>query len=159
MLLLKKFYLNKLTLYFQDNIWPIFTGFYERSLAWSLNHKTVVVVTIISLFFLSFVALAIRQPKVVFFPDAEPNFAYVYLNLPVGADQKYTNEVLKDIEDKVYKALEIDPVTNKDPDGLVSSIISNVTIGATDPQSYEIGNFPNKGKITIAFVKFAGLYL
>lgn len=155
MLLLKKFYLNKLTLYFQDKIWTKFTGFYERSLRWSLDHKAIIVSTVIVLFILSFVALAIRKPKVVFFPDAEPNFAYVYLNLPVGVDQKYTNEVLKGLENKVYTALQIDPKTNKDPDGLVSSIISNVTIGATDPQSYEIGNFPNKGKITIAFVKFA----
>lgn len=155
MLLLKKFYLNKLTLYFQDNIWPIFTGFYIRSLDWSLRHKKTITFSVFGLFLLSFVALGIRKPKVVFFPDSEPNFAYVYLNLPVGVDQKYTNEVLKGIEDKVYKALEIDPKTNQDPDKLVSSIISNVTIGATDPQSYEIGNFPNKGKITIAFVKFA----
>lgn len=155
LLLLKKFYLNKLTLYFQDKIWPVIVNFYLNSLKWSLHHKKIIFFSVIIMFFLSFVALAIRKPKVVFFPDSEPNFAYVYLNLPVGVDQKYTNEVLKSIENKVYKALEIDPKTNKDPDGLVSSIISNVTIGATDPQSYEIGNFPNKGKITIAFVKFA----
>ncbi|MCD6064231.1 MAG: efflux transporter permease subunit [Flavipsychrobacter sp.] len=34
-------------------------------------------------------------------------------------------------------------------------MISNVTVGAVDPTSGEVGNFPNKGRITVAFVKFA----
>ncbi len=41
-----------------------------------------------------------------FFPDSQPNFAYVYLNLPVGTDQAYTNEVMKTLEGRVNKVLD-----------------------------------------------------
>src|SRR5690606_12293374 len=38
---------------------------------------------------------------------------------------------------------------------IVKSVISNVTVGAVDPNSGEVGDFPNKGKITVAYVKFS----
>ncbi len=37
---------------------------------------------------------------------------------------------------------------------LVTSIISNVKVGATDQNSGEIGDYPNRGKITVSFVNF-----
>jgi multidrug efflux pump subunit AcrB len=36
----------------------------------------------------------------------------------------------------------------------VSSIISNVTVGVTDPQDEDQGNYTNRGKVTVAFVEF-----
>jgi multidrug efflux pump subunit AcrB len=95
----------------------------------------------------------VRSPKVLFFPSAEPNFAYVYLTMPEGTDQNKTNEVLKVLEDKVYKSLDIDLAKNQ-YNPLVTSIISNVKVGATDQNSGEIGDYPNRGKITVSFVKF-----
>src|SRR5690606_16441937 len=86
-------------------------------------------------------------------PSADPNFVYVYLNMPVGTDQAYTNTVLQKLEHKVYNALDIDLAKNKKND-IVKSVISNVTVGAVDPSSGEIGEFPNKGRIAVAFVKF-----
>jgi multidrug efflux pump subunit AcrB len=74
--------------------------------------------------------------------------------MPVGTDQAYTNEVLKTIEAKVYKALDMDPSHNKQ-NPMIKSIISNVTVGAVDPNSGEVGEFPNKGKVTVAYVPFA----
>jgi multidrug efflux pump subunit AcrB len=99
------------------------------------------------------VGYVMRHPPFVFFPSADPNFAYVYLNLPVGTDQAYTNEVLKKLETRVNKVLDNDPDHGK-RNPAVKSIISNVTVGAVDPNSGEIGDFPNKGKITVAFVEF-----
>ncbi|WP_246229690.1 hypothetical protein [Mucilaginibacter humi] len=37
---------------------------------------------------------------------------------------------------------------------IVSSVISNVTVAVTDPQSEDQGNYANKGKISVAFVEF-----
>jgi multidrug efflux pump subunit AcrB len=91
--------------------------------------------------------VSVVSPKIVFFPAADPNFVYVYIQLPVGTDQAYTNEVVKKIEDKVTKVVGRD---NKD----VSSILSNVTIGVTDPQSEDQGQYSNMGKVTVAFVSF-----
>jgi multidrug efflux pump subunit AcrB len=62
--------------------------------------------------------------------------------------------VLKQLEAKVYHTLAMDPAQNiSNP--LVTSVISNVKVGATDQNSGEIGDYPNRGKITVSFVKFA----
>ncbi len=72
---------------------------------------------------------------------------FVYIHLPVGTDQAFTNEVVKKVENDVTKV-----VGRNNPD--VSSIISNVTIGVTDPQSEDQGQYTNMGKVTVAFVEF-----
>lgn len=152
--LLEKFVLEKWIHTFQNKTWPAFQDWYTRILNRSLNHpfKVLGIAFVICIF--SLVIVGIRKPNVVFFPSGQPNFTYVYLNMPVGTDQAYTNEVLKTIETKVYKVLEMDPAHNKfNP--MVKSIISNVTVGAVDPNSGEVGEFPNKGKVTVAYVPFA----
>ena len=152
--LLEKFVLEKWIHNFQNKTWPAFQDWYTRILNRSLNHpfKVLGIAFVICIF--SIVIVGIRKPNVVFFPSGQPNFTYVYLNMPVGTDQAYTNEVLKTIETKVYKVLEMDPAHNKfNP--MVKSIISNVTVGAVDPNSGEVGEFPNKGKVTVAYVPFA----
>jgi multidrug efflux pump subunit AcrB len=67
--------------------------------------------------------------------------------MPIGTDQAYTNEVVKEVENRVTKV-----VGRTNP--IVSSIISNVTVGVTDPQDEDQGNYPNRGKVTVAFVEF-----
>jgi multidrug efflux pump subunit AcrB len=74
--------------------------------------------------------------------------------MPIGTDQKHTDEVLHELEKKVYKVLDMDPDRGK-KNPIVRSVISNVTVGAVDPTTNEVGDFPNKGKITVAFVEFA----
>ncbi|NBX27673.1 MAG: efflux RND transporter permease subunit, partial [Chitinophagia bacterium] len=152
--LLEKFVLEKWIHTFQNKTWPAFQDWYTRILNRSLNHpfKVLGIAFVVCIF--SIIVVGIRKPNVVFFPSGQPNFTYVYLNMPVGTDQAYTNEVLKTIEKKVYKALDMDPAHNK-TNPMIKSIISNVTVGAVDPNSGEVGEFPNKGKVTVAYVPFA----
>ena len=152
--LLEKFVLEKWIHTFQNKTWPAFQDWYTRILNRSLNHpfKVLGIAFVVCIF--SIIVVGIRKPNVVFFPSGQPNFTYVYLNMPVGTDQAYTNEVLKTIETKVYKALDMDPEHNK-TNPMIKSIISNVTVGAVDPNSGEVGEFPNKGKVTVAYVPFA----
>ncbi len=152
--LFNKFVIYKWVEGFQNKVWPKVQDAYVRLLDWNLKRPVMVLIGIIVLFFVSIIFVGIRGPKVVFFPSAEPNFVYVYLNLPVGTDQAYTNKVLKELEGKVYGALDIDLKKNK-YNPIVSSVIANVAVGAIDPNSGEMGTFPNKGKVTVAFVKFA----
>jgi multidrug efflux pump len=152
--LLNKFVFYKAINFFQERIWPKFLKGYLRLLNWSLKHRLVVVLSTVAIIVGAVVLIANRPPNVVFFPEGEPNFTYVYLNMPEGTDQSKTNEVLKQLETKVYQALEMDPMQKKfNP--LVTSVISNVKVAAIDQQSGEVGDFPNKGKITVAYVKFA----
>lgn len=151
--LLNKYVLVKLIYSFQHKVWPRVQNGYIKILTWALDHRAISFTSVIVLLVLSILLIMARSPKVLFFPSAEPNFAYVYLTMPEGTDQNKTNEVLKVLEDKVYKALDIDLSKNQ-YNPLVTSIISNVKVGATDQNSGEIGDYPNRGKITVSFVKF-----
>ncbi|MCW3122861.1 MAG: cation/multidrug efflux pump [Flavipsychrobacter sp.] len=138
---------------FQNKAWPAFRDWYTRLLKSALKRPIMVLIITIILLPLSIFLYVLRKPPFVFFPSAQPNFTYVYLNLPVGTDQAYTSEVLKKLEDKVNAVL-IDKKTGKRND-VVKSVIANVTVGAVDPNSGEIGDFPNKGKISVAYVEFS----
>ncbi len=153
-IMLERYVFSKWIHSFQTKAWPAFQDWYTRWLKKALANPIKVLVGTVVLFILTIVLFAVRKPEVLFFPNQQPNFAYVYLNMPVGTDQAYTNKVLGDLEQKVYKALDIDVKKGK-KNPMVKSIISNVTVGAVDPSSGEVGNFPNKGKITVAFVGFA----
>jgi multidrug efflux pump len=145
--LLNHFVLLQVIDKFQRNAWPRFQSWYARWIERAVQRPWTVLFGTIGLFIFSIAFMIVRAPKVEFFPQADPNFVYVYITLPTGTDQAYTNEVTKKLEQRVAKVVEPD----KD---IISSIISNVTVSVTDPQDEDQGNYPNKGKITVAFVEF-----
>ena len=145
--LFNHFYLSNVIRNFQTNTWPRMQNKYVSVLTWALNRPRTMLWGTVGLFFFTIALISVVPPKIVFFPRGDPNFVYVYIHLPVGTDQAFTNEVVKKIEGDVTRVVGKD---NKD----VSSIISNVTIGVTDPQSEDQGQYPNMGKITVAFVGY-----
>ena len=146
--LLHHFYLEKKIRDFQNNSWPKFQEWYTQKLIWCLARPGKILLGTLGLFVFTFILMAVRTPKFVFFPTSQPNFVYVYVSLPVGTDQSATNEVIKKVEQKVIKALD-----GKD-NPIVASVISNVTVGVTDPRDEDQGNYPNKGKVSVAFVPY-----
>ncbi|RYZ80462.1 MAG: efflux RND transporter permease subunit, partial [Proteobacteria bacterium] len=152
--ILNHFFLTRAVKKFQTKIWPAFQNRYVRLLHWAVEHPKKLIWGTFGLFFLTlfvFVALVgSGRQKIIFFPSADPNFVYVYVGLPVGTDQAYTNEVVQKVERKVTDVLS----TNGKIDPVVTSIISNVTKGVTDPQDEDQGEYPNKGKVTVSFIEF-----
>lgn len=146
--LINHFFLLRVIDRFQKNAWPKFQSWYARWLEravhvpWGVFGGTIVLF-ILTLFF----TFGIVKPKVEFFPSADPNFVYVYVTLPIGTDQAYTNGVTEQLEKRVAQVVEPD----KD---IVSSIISNVSVAVTDPTDEDQGTYYNKGKITVAFVEY-----
>jgi multidrug efflux pump len=139
---------------FQTRTWPKFQGVYTRLLAWALKSPGWILTGTVMLFLFSFVFFAIRSPKVVFFPSSNPNFVYVYLNLPIGTDQAYTNAVLEVVEHRVDSVLGIDYTRNK-TNPAVTSVIANVAVGAADPNTDDaFGTQSQKGKVTVSFVQY-----
>jgi multidrug efflux pump subunit AcrB len=114
---------------------------YKRGPIWLLVGTLV-------LFVLSFVFVGLRSPKVVFFPEGEPNFVYTYISLPVGTSTEYTDSITRIVEDKVYKV-----VGTNNP--IVESVISNVAVGAGDPNDPDRSTAPHKAKVSVSFVEFA----
>jgi len=145
--LLHHFVLAKSIQKFQTITWPGIQNRYVSILDWALNWPRAILWGTVGLFFFTIGLMMVVPPKVVFFPTSDPNFVFVYIHLPVGTDQAFTNEVVKKVENDVTKV-----VGRNNAD--VSSIISNVTIGVTDPQSEDQGQYTNMGKVTVAFVEF-----
>jgi len=136
---------------FQTNAWPRVQEWYTRRITWLLQgYRPIwVVLSIIGLFIFSIVFTAIRQPAVVTFSASDPNFIYAYIRMPIGTDQHVTDSITRITEERVVKA-----VGKGNP--IVESIISNVSIGASEDQ-FESGaqTNPHLGKVTVAFVDFA----
>jgi multidrug efflux pump subunit AcrB len=103
------------------------------------------------LLILTFAFFNARKVPVVFFPQGDPNQIYVYLKLPVGANVEYTDSITRTLETKVYQVLGMDH-GKKNP--VVESVISNVAIGAGDPQSGDRSTRPELGRIQVSFVEF-----
>ena len=144
--------LNRLWLYkaieaWQFRIWPGFVNRYVKVLEWFLRKPWRPLVYVLFLFVFSIVLFAVRKPKVVFFPSGDPNNVYVYVKLPEGTDPKVTNSVMRRVEAKVETV-----IGKNNP--LVESMITNVTIGVTDPADGDQNSYPNKGKIAISFIEF-----
>lgn len=133
---------------FQEKLWPRFREWYGRKLVWALKHPGLVLFSMVALFILSIVGIGIRSPKVDFFPVADPNFIYAYIELPVGTDQNKTNEIALEVEARMNKLI------GSDTD-MVNSIIANVAFGAGNPRTPDMSIQPHKAKITVAFVEFA----
>ncbi len=145
--LLNHFYLKKVIKRFQEVSWPRFQEKYKKLLVWCLHRPVAMMWSVFGVFVLSIALLIVRNGGVSFFPMADPNFVYVYTNLPVGTDQNYTDSITKIVEERVYKAIEW-------PNPLVKSVITNVTVGVTDPQDEDQGSYPNKSKVSVAFVEY-----
>jgi len=146
---LHRFVLEDVIRRFQGNVWPRVQAWYERRITWLLEgwRPVGVLVGVVVLFFVSIWAAGfMRQPN--FFPKSDPNFIYAYLKMPIGTDQRVTDSVLMQVEQRVRKV-----VGENNP--LVESIISNVAVGASENPTDGTQAMPHLGKVSVAFVEFA----
>ena len=150
LMLLYKFLFKQLISSFQQNLWPRVQNKYAKIVTWAIQKKRPIwlMLSLIGLFFFSIAFTIVRNPKIVFFPQAEPNFVYVYLTMPVGTSAEHTDKVAQQLENKVW-----DVLGPNNP--IVESVITNVAVGATDPAENDRTTASNKAKVSVAFVEFA----
>ena len=163
------------TVWFQNNFLPKLESGYQTFLKWVL-HKKRPIWMILGTFFtliLSFVLTGFFPPKVLFFPENQPNYINVFVELPVGTNISKTNQATKDIKKEITMALS-QPISAKDSltyldavdvevlenrtirTPFVESIIEQVGKGTSDPNSGpSFGETPNKARITISFCEFS----
>ena len=104
--------------------------------------------------------LGVFPPKVEFFPQNEPQYVNVYIDMPIGTDIEETNRVTKEVEGMVMEAINQPAFLREGADGsseqfLVNSVIAQVGEGTSDPaEGPQLGATPNKGRITVSFLKF-----
>ncbi|MCK5729670.1 MAG: efflux RND transporter permease subunit, partial [Draconibacterium sp.] len=85
------------------------------------------------------------NPKVVFFPNTEPQSIYVTMELPIGTSIEKTDEVSYEVERIINET--IAPVKQA-----VKSVTTNV--GSGKGGSFEQVTSPNKSLTTISFVEY-----
>lgn len=138
--------------YFQFKSLKKLEDAYERTLKFALKGRMAYVFFFgtITLLFISFVLVGIAQPKVLFFPENEPNQIITYIEYPQGTDIEKTNELTKKVEERIYKA-----ISKYDDNGynfMVESAISQVGQGAGNPMADggQSDDMPQKGKVTLS---------
>jgi multidrug efflux pump subunit AcrB len=147
--LLERFVLKPLIRKFNEKTLPKIQSVYHDLIEWLLvGWRPWITLggTFVFLIFSIFL-LGLVSPKVVFFPESEPNFVYVYNEMPAGTDLDETNRVNRQIEERVYEVIGRD-------NPVVKSVISNVAIGANPPNSIDPTPSPNKSKVTVEFVDY-----
>ena len=147
-MIIHRLFLYRVIEKFQTRTWPAIQKKYTNLLVWGLKRPYRLLFMTFGLLVFSIVMMIVRKPNVVFFPQGDPNNIFVYVKLPEGTDPYKTNQVMKIVEGKVNKI-----VGENNP--IVSSLITNVTIGVTDPQDEDQSSYANRGKIAINFVEYA----
>ncbi|TNE57594.1 MAG: efflux RND transporter permease subunit [Bacteroidetes bacterium] len=131
---------------FQTRFWPAVQSVYSRFLRFALARPWTMLIGMTMLLIGSCGITASRQANIVLFPKADPNFIFVYLNMPVGTDVQVTDSLTRIVEQKVVEVL--------GPDNpIVESVISNVALNASEDQ-FDRSATSNKGKVGVAFVEY-----
>ena len=152
-----KYFLSPWVEFFQYRALKKLERLYESTLRFSLRGKNSYLVFFgtLGMLILSFILVGIVQPKVLFFPENEPNQIITYIEFPEGTDIRRTNEVTRQIEEQIFEVIE----KYEDEDGynyMVESAISQVGQGAGNPQTDggQQNDMPHKGKVTLSMREY-----
>ncbi|PLW93054.1 MAG: copper transporter, partial [Marinilabiliales bacterium] len=148
MMMLYKFVLINAIYNFQTSFWPRMMDRYKNAICWVIRKRNAywVMGSVFALFIISIFVFVLSGPKVIFFPDNDPNQINVLIKMPVGTDVKVTDSICQLVEHRVINVMGVD-----NPD--VESIVSNVAVGA-DPNSFDRAVSPDKAMVTVNFVEY-----
>ena len=140
----------KMILGFQQNTIPRFMKGYEKLIRRCLKGRRPYYLLwgTFGLLILSFIITYIAKPKVVFFPDNQPNYISTFIRMPIGTSLQSTDSITKVVENRINRIL------GKD-NAIVESVITNVALGASDPMEMDNNTYSHKAKVTVNFVEFA----
>ncbi|WP_066759247.1 efflux RND transporter permease subunit [Crocinitomix algicola] len=161
-IILNIFVLSPASTWFQEKFLPILESFYEKFLKFALFKRRPVVffLGVIFLLFVSIGLIGVFTPKVLFFPDNQPNYVNVFIEHPIGTDIKVTNQTTLEVERIINEEIlpnEIGDTVGKPYDEwIIQSIISQVGEGASDNSggNLSMGNTPYKGRVQVNFSEF-----
>ncbi|PKD20705.1 copper transporter [Salegentibacter salinarum] len=152
-----KYFISRGVEYFQYTALKKMENAYEKTLKYALRGKKAYLTFFgtLLLLFVSFVLIGLVQPKVLFFPENEPNQVITYIEYPQGTDIHKTNALTKQVEQRIFDAIK----KYEDEDGynfMVESAISQVGEGAGNPQTDggQQNEMPHKAKVTLSMREF-----
>lgn len=147
--LLHHFFGYKILRRFQARFIPAMMRKYENLLVWALKGKRParILWSMVGLFVFTMVLFNAVKPKVVFFPDNEPNTINAYIKMPVGTDISVTDSIAHIVENRITGVL-----GEKNP--LVESMVTNVAFLASDNSFDNSTKSSHLAKIAVNFVEF-----
>ncbi|MEZ5006684.1 MAG: efflux RND transporter permease subunit [Chitinophagales bacterium] len=150
LMLLNKFVLDPASKWFRNWFMPRLEKIYHKVLSFVVRGFTPLLV------FLGTIGLLIgsiafyfgSDPEFVFFPDQDPQYINVFIEMPLGTDIKQTNILTQRVEEKVNEVVA--------PYGaIVDAVLAQVGEGTSDPMDgVAIGDFAHKARINISFLEF-----
>lgn len=152
-----RYVLKSAALGFQKKILSRIENSYQRFLAWALSGRkpALFVIGIFGLLIVVFMgfgaSIGSQRTSVEFFPDNTPNQIIVYIEYPEGTDIQKTNEITRQIEQRVYAVVnDQEYIEGQEYNFLVESAVSQVGEGAGNPYTDggSAAEMPNRGKIT-----------
>ena len=148
--LLHNLYGYKILRKFQSRFIPALMRRYENLLKWVLFGERPVYIlwSMIGFFVVTMALVNIVKPKVVFFPDNEPNTINAFIKMPVGTDITVTDSVAKIAEHRIMKVL-------GDNNPVMESVVTNVAFLASDNNFDNSTKSSNLAKIAVNFVEFS----
>jgi multidrug efflux pump len=134
---------------FQNRTFPALMRRYESTLTWVLKGRrpAYLLSGMIALFVFTMILNNIVKPKVVFFPDNEPNTINTFIKMPVGTQIDVTDSVARLAERRVMSVL-----GEKNP--IVESVVTNVSLLASDNNFDNNTKSSNLAKIAVNFVEY-----
>ncbi|MBS1517540.1 MAG: efflux RND transporter permease subunit [Bacteroidetes bacterium] len=99
--------INRFHLWF-DRLFAGIVKKYEKSIRWALHHRKITLSLTVFILIFVFFLYGMFSKGIEFFPDVEPQQAFIYVNMPVGTNLDKSNEVTTVIEKKLpaFKDLE-----------------------------------------------------
>lgn len=146
--LLNYHFLRRASFRFQATVMPWMEVIYYRFVRWALEKRRPLwmLAGTFGLLVVALIALGIRGPKVLFFPQADPVYINAFVDLPLGRDIDETDKIMRDLEKKVEEVLQ--PHAR-----VVDAVLSQIGENTSDPNSPpEPGVTPHKARLTVSFV-------
>lgn len=142
-------FLYKWSVKFQSNFLDILEAWYLKVLHWALSKSRPrwLLGGGFVLLFATIIFYGSSGGKILFFPNSEPRFLNISMELPIGTDIDSTNNFASFIDKKVNRILEKDSA-------ILKSTLTTVGKGAVGEREQAFGNTPEKAIITVTFIDY-----
>jgi multidrug efflux pump subunit AcrB len=143
------FFLFKTSIWFQHHFLSWLENFYIKVLSWALSgwKPRLLIIGSFVLLALTIQFYKMRNIPVSLFPNNEPHFINLMVELPLGTDIDVTNEFMRTIEQRLKE------VTKEDT-AIMESILTTVGKGVVGENEMPLGNTPQKGMTTISYIDY-----
>lgn len=151
---LNVFVLTPASIGFQQTVLPFLERWYENTLQFAFKgvYPAIFFVSTVLLLVFSVVIFATFPPKVLFFPESDPQYVNAFIEMPLGTDIESTNEVAWEIEKQIDTLLK-----KNNYESAVKALTAQVGKGTSDPGDPMASSgsaTPHKGRVTVEFVEF-----